>query len=151
MKRIIALLLALCMVFALAACGGDTSEADGNEAPAADEGGEAAADDTVYELVVTNHDASTSVGQQYVENVLDQVSEESGGRLKFVYYSGGSLFGAGDAVDAVRNGSADICWNATSISVGVFPIVEFVNIPLDSTIPYLLKNINKIRYIKSVQ
>ena len=139
MKKIIALLLALCMVFALVACGGDTSEADGNEAPAADEGGEAAedeggeaaADDTVYEMVVTNHDASTSVGQQYVENVLNQVSEESGGRLKFVYYSGGSLFGAGDAVDAVRNGSADICWNATSISVGVFPIVEFVNLPLN--------------------
>lgn len=117
-KRITAMLLAVVMLFSLSACGGG--------------GGDNG--DKVYELIVTNHDSSTSVGQAYVEAVLNQISEESGGRLKFVFNSGGSLFGGGEAVDAVRAGSADICWNATSITVGVFPISEFLNVDRKSVV-----------------
>lgn len=111
-KRLFAMLLA-CALFltVLCGCGG------GN-------------DNKVYTLVVTNHDSSTSVGQSYVEAMLNQIKAESNGRLDFVFNSGGSLYGGGEAVDAVRNGAADICWNATSITVGVFPIAEFLNVPL---------------------
>ncbi len=118
-KRFLSLVLVLCMAVGLAAplagCG-DSGSGD---------------KDKVYELIVTNHDAVTSVGEQYVEALLNQISEESGGRLKFSFNAGGSLFGGGEAVDAVRSGAADICWNASSITVGVFPISEFLNVPLN--------------------
>ncbi len=138
------------MVLSLAACGGsgsssskDTSSSSSaasssaasseasSEASSAEKSEAPAADGEVYNLIVTNHDSSTSVGEQYVETLFNQISEASGGRLTFTFNSGGSLFGGGESVDAVKNGAADICWNATSITVGVFPIAEFVNVPLN--------------------
>ena len=116
--KLIAMLTVAVMVLSLlAGCGGG--------------GGSSAGSDEKYTLVVTNHDASTSVGQSYVETMLNQIAEESGGRLEFVYYAGGSLYSGPEAVDAVRTGAADICWNATSITVGVFPVSEFLNVPLN--------------------
>lgn len=113
--KLIALLMASAMVMCLlAGCGGG--------------GG---SDSKVYEFVVTNHDAVTSVGESYVETVLGQIAEESNGRIKFTFNAGGSLFSGPEAVDAVRTGAADLCWNATSITVGVFPVSEFLNVPLN--------------------
>ena len=138
-KRIFCVLLAALMLLAMTACGGSNAPAESaSAAPAPAEEGSAAAaapaapaDGKVYNLIVTNHDASTSVGEQYVEDLFNQISEASGGRLTFTFNSGGSLFGGGEAVEAVRNGAADICWNATSITVGVFPVSEFCNVPLN--------------------
>ena len=150
MKKFLAILLAGIMVLGLTACGQKAAapaaeapaatEAPAKEeaapakeeaAPEATEAPAAPVDDTVYTLVVTNHDASTSVGEQYVETLFNEMSEASGGRLQFVFNAGGSLFGGGEAVAAVKDGAADICWNATSITVGVFPVSEFINVPLN--------------------
>ena len=121
--KLIAMLVVAVMVLSLfAGCGGG----GGSSA-----GGSSANSDEKFTLVVTNHDASTSVGESYVETMLNQIAEESGGRLEFVYYAGGSMFAGPEAVDAVRTGAADICWNATSITVGVFPVSEFLNVPLN--------------------
>ncbi len=122
-KRMISLLLVACMTLSLVAmtgCGGGSSDSSSS-----------GDDDTVYTLSVTNHDASTSVGEAYVEAIFNQISEASGGRLQFEFNAGGSLFSGPDAVDAVRSGAVDICWNATSITVGVFPIAEYLNVPLN--------------------
>ena len=130
-KKLIAMLLTGAMAMSLlSACGGGGG-GSGEPANPGSSGDPAKPDDKVYELIVTNHDSGTSVGEAYVETMLNQISEESGGRLKFLFYPGGSLFGGGEAVDAVRSGSADICWNATSITVGVFPVSEFLNVPLN--------------------
>lgn len=133
-KRLLALLLALAMMLSLAACSSSSSSSSDDEDTASedtsDDSSSSSDDDTVYTLYVTNHDAVTSVGEEYVETVLNEISEASGGRLQFIYYAGGSMFSGGEAVDAVRSGAADICWNATSITVGVFPISEFLNVPL---------------------
>lgn len=118
MKKIISVIMVCALALAM------LSGCSGSSQPAADSG-------KVYEFVVTNHDAVTSVGQQYVETILGKIAEESGGRIKFVYYPGGSLFGGGEAIDAVKNGSADICWDATSIVTGKFVISEFINLPLN--------------------
>ena len=112
MKKILALLLALAMCFALVACGGDTT---------ADE-------DKVYNLVVVNHDSTTSMGEKWLETLFNAISEESGGRLTFTYQAGGSLFGAAETIDAVKVGSADICWFTTGTYGGVFPVTEFINL-----------------------
>ncbi len=129
MKKILAMLLALSMMLSLAACGsGSSSSSSSSEST---ETSTTSDDTTVYTLIVTNHDSATSVGESYVETLLNQISEESGGRLQFIYNPGGSLYSGGEAVEAVRSGAADICWNATSITVGVFPISEFINVPLN--------------------
>ncbi|MBQ7977428.1 MAG: hypothetical protein IJ301_02385, partial [Clostridia bacterium] len=62
----------------------------------------------------------------YVETLFNTMSEESGGRLQFVYYPGGSLYGATEAVDAVKDGAADICWSSVSFYGGRFPVTEYI-------------------------
>lgn len=133
---LLSLVLALSLMFALAACGGGGGTTNNGGDTTTNNGGDTTtnsggSDNKTYTIVVTNHDSSTSVGQQYVETVLGQIAEESGGRLNFSFSSGGSLFASGEAVAAVRDGSADICWNSTSITNGVFPISEFINLPLN--------------------
>ncbi len=82
-----------------------------------------------YQLIVQNHDPATSICGQYVEAWGSKVEKESKGQIKFVYYHGGSLVGAGGSVDAVVNGTADLCWSAAGIYSGQFPISEFILLP----------------------
>lgn len=148
MKRKISMILAiamvLCLCLSLAACGNSSSSSSsGTESASsgsntADTGSSSSSDSTVvesqytdtYTLIFTNHDSSTSVGEAYCETVLQEISDACGGRIEFQFNPGGSLFGGGEAVEAVRSGLADLCWNATSITVGVFPISEYLNVPL---------------------
>lgn len=108
MILVAAIVLSLCLCFA--GCGDNSGKA--------------------VQLIVSNHDSSTSIGESYVENLLNEISEKTGGKVVFQYNPGGSLYGGGEAVDAVRKGSADICWNAASITVGVFPVSEFLSLPM---------------------
>ena len=115
MKKITATVLCLALAIALlAGCGSGTGK--GKE-------------DEVYTLSVTTHDAATSLGVQFMNDFFNQITEASGGRLQFTISSGGSLFGAADAVEAVRNGAADICWQSTSMNAGIFPLSEIINVP----------------------
>lgn len=132
-KKLIAILLAAVLCAGLLAGCGSTPTSGGNTgAPVSDNPGTsapAADDGKTYNFVVINHDSSTSMGQHYVETLFNTISEETGGRVTFTYYPGGSLFGATEAIDAVKDGSADICWSITSFFGGVFPISEFINLP----------------------
>ena len=122
-KKVLALLIVLLMVVSLAACGGGgggTSTPNG--------GGD---DGKVYNLIVQNHDPATSICGQYVEAWGKKVSEASNGRIQFTYYHGGSLVSAAESVEAVKNGTADMCWSAASIYSGQFPISEGVMLPLN--------------------
>jgi TRAP-type C4-dicarboxylate transport system substrate-binding protein len=132
MRRKIAWLLAVVIGFGLVTltgCGAAHTGADpGAAAVSADV--EASSGSKVYELIVQNHDPATSICGQYVEAWGRTVEDASGGRIRFVYYHGGSLVGADDSVNAVLNGTADICWSAASIYSGQFPISEFIQLPL---------------------
>lgn len=131
MKKILALILALAMCFALVACGGkaDDKQPDESKKPGTSQTDKTdKTDDKVYELVVVNHDAVTSMGELYVETLFNAIAAESNGRLKFTYQAGGSLFGAAETIDAVKVGSADICWATTGTYGGVFPLSEFINL-----------------------
>lgn len=130
MKKTIAFMLSLVMCFTLlTACGGNNSGSNnsgGNNSGSNNSG--SGSDDTVYTLTVVNHDSSTSMGEAFLETLFNAISEESGGRLKFEYYPGGSWFGATETIDAVKAGSADICWFTTGSYGGVFPVSEFINL-----------------------
>ncbi|MCC8076831.1 MAG: TRAP transporter substrate-binding protein DctP [Oscillospiraceae bacterium] len=133
-KKFIALFLcaALC-VLALAGCGSSssttstTTNSDTSSGTRSDSAS-TASDDTVYTFTVVNHDSINSMGELWVETLLGAISEESGGRLQFNYYAGGSMYGATETIDAVKDGAADICWFTNGSYGGVFPISEFVNV-----------------------
>jgi hypothetical protein len=57
-----------------------------------------------YTLMVANHDAATSMCELYVETICNMMSEESGGRLQFVFNPGGSLLGGTETIDGVKDG-----------------------------------------------
>ena len=78
-----------------------------------------------YNLIVVNHDASTSMCEEYIETLCNQISEASEGRITFTFNPGGSLLGATETMDGVKDGMADICWSCTSFFGGRFPISEF--------------------------
>jgi len=158
MKKILALLLALVMCLALfAGCGGGAKpapaaeepaaeapaaeepaeEAPAAEEPAAEEPAEEAAapggfdvdpDGPTFDLVVVNHDASTSMCELYVETLCNQITEATNGRVTFTFNPGGSLLGAMETMDGVKDGMADICWSCTSFFGGRFPVSEFINL-----------------------
>ncbi len=131
MKKTIALILSLVMCFTLlAACSNDSgdSNANNNSSNNSSNNNNSSSDDTVYTLTVVNHDSSTSMCEEFLETLFNAISEESGGRLKFEYYPGGSWFGATETIDAVKAGSADICWFTTGSYGGVFPVSEFINL-----------------------
>ena len=81
-----------------------------------------------YTLYVANHDATTSMCEAYIETLCNMINQESGGRIAFVYNPGGSLLGAMETIDGVKDGTADICWSCTSFFSGRFPVSEFINL-----------------------
>jgi TRAP-type C4-dicarboxylate transport system substrate-binding protein len=84
-----------------------------------------------FTFTVQNHDPATSIGGQYLEAWCGKIKEVSGGRIDFVYYHGGSLVGAADAVDAVENGTADIIWTALNLFAGKFSVAESILVPMN--------------------
>ena len=135
MKKTIALMLSLVMCFTLlTACSSNSSGSNnsGSNNSGSNNSGSnnsgSGSDDTVYTLTVVNHDSSTSMCEEFLETLFNAISEESGGRLKFEYYPGGSWFGATETIDAVKAGSADFCWFTTGSYGGVFPVSEFINL-----------------------
>ena len=138
MKKTIAMILCLTLCLALfAGCGGSGGSTNANSGSSAANSGSTSAgaaattasDGKVYEMTVVNHDSINSMGEKWLETLLNTIAEESGGRLKFNYYAGGSMYGATETLDAVKDGAADICWYTTGTYGGVFPLSEFVNMP----------------------
>lgn len=137
MKKILACILALAMLFTLAACGSSSSSTTSTSGSSSDSSSSAAStdasagsDDTVYELIVQNHDPSSSICAQFIEDWGSLVTEASDGRIQFVYYHGGSLGGATETVDMVKNGQADIGWTSSSINVGRMPTSDGIALPM---------------------
>lgn len=150
MRKILALGMASAMAVSLAACGSSSSTSstsstaesstttESSTASESSTSGSSTAgtvtidpNDGTYNLVFTNHDATTSVGEQFCETFLNQIADASDGHITVEYNAGGSLYGGGEAVDQVENGGADLCWNATSITTGRFLVSEYISVPLN--------------------
>lgn len=103
LKKILALLLALCMVFAMVACGGSEEPAAEGEEPAAE-----TTDDTVYEIKVNWENGPDNFMVQNWTEWLDKVEEASGGRLKATYYYTNTLLDGNAEMQQLEAGIADI-------------------------------------------
>lgn len=129
MKKLIALLLALCMLFALCACGADStpaaepdsSAASGSEAPttsAADDNDKT--DDEVYTVSIQfSFPEESATG---AKNVMAAIEEASGGRIQFEVYYSYSYVDAGDVVDALETNQLDIAALMPTEHASVFPL-----------------------------
>ena len=121
MKKLIALFLALCMVFALCACGAK------DDAPAAQAGSQAAADpaapvnsDEVYTVSIQFSFPEESADG--AKQVMSAIEEASGGRIQFEVYYSYSYVDAGDLVDALETNQLDIAGLMPTEHASVFPL-----------------------------
>lgn len=109
MKKVIALILALVMVFALAACGNQAAPA-ASTAPAADNGSAASADGDItqgkklnikwYAVLPDNHPTIMAYA-----DIFAQIAEETNGRINFEMTSGGILGTEQEGFDMIRDGT----------------------------------------------
>lgn len=136
MKKLIALLLALVMVFALAACGStedtsaDAADTTSTDAPAdtadtADNGTETTAEYPVMTLNVScSYNESETSGQQ-LAYFADYVTEKSGGNITFNIYWGATFCTAAEDLEYVSNGSVDMTLLSNAQYTAVLPLTNF--------------------------
>ena len=114
-KKILALLLALVMAFALAACSSGTGDAGNSDAGTSDTGSsDAGNSDTgnasgeTIELTFSMHDPLTSNNGIFYENWAKQISEATNGGVNITIFGSGTLASGTDVVDMVSAGAVDI-------------------------------------------
>ena len=112
-KKICALLLALVMVFSLAACG--------------EKGG---SDDKVYELTVSMHDGSQTLKGRYMQEWADNLKEATNGRLDITVVAGGALASSDTVVEAMETGVCDIAMVYTTKYDALFRLTNGVALPM---------------------
>ncbi len=106
------------LVSILAGCGGSDDTSDSSD------------DSTVYRLSLTFHDSSEAVKTKFVQAWADEVYEATDGRVEITVYAGGTLASSTDALDAVKQGTADIGVCFTSFFPDQFPLTEVVSLPM---------------------
>jgi len=101
MKRILALALALIMVFCLTACGGSTgTNAPKADAPAADTG-------KTYTIRIGHSDTTTNLIHVSLEHFKAAVEEKSGGRVKVELFAAEQLGSNAEMSEAIEMGNLD--------------------------------------------
>ncbi len=144
MKKLTALLLALAMVFALAACGsGNASTPSDNAAPAdstpanetetpddtapedAADVGDVANDPAVTLSVASSFTANELVGQ-YWNYFKEDVEALSGGSITLELYLGGTLCGADEELAMLTNGSIDLMMTFTPSNAFALPCISTI-------------------------
>jgi len=124
MKKFLALLLALAMIFALAACGAKAEEPAAKESaaeePAAKEPAAEEPEDTTnewgydvsaadpIEIVFACPNGATNIETIYSEKWMEAVTERSEGKITFDYTNGGALGGYAELLDGVNMGVYDM-------------------------------------------
>ena len=125
MKKVIALILALAMVFALAACGGSTSAAPAAEAKT--DGAAAPAAEPVV-LTFAAHFSNTIKLGETISKAKEILEEKSGGTMTLDMYFNEALMKQSDTFVGVGQGIADIAYipsqNLSDVDMaGIFKIL----------------------------
>jgi len=135
MKKIIALVLALVMVLALAACGDKAPETPATPADPADPSTPAAPaepvdDGKVYTIDIDFPNPETASAFKALKDWEAYCEEKSNGRLDINIYSGGALGSLFDCVSNCESGVTDGFWSGVTIYPGVFPATEVMALPM---------------------
>ena len=127
-KTYVAMLLVIVLVVLMV---GLSSCAKGTDAKQ-DTGKQGSSQEKVYEFILTCQDPATSHTANFINDWAAKITEESGGRIKFVMYYGGSLGSISEVVDMVLNHNADICWTGSGMgaNAGRFPYTDVIALPI---------------------
>ena len=138
MKKLISLFLAAVMLFALAACGGArpapaasaapevSASADNSEAAASNEG---FAEEPSVILKMAEHNGEGTFHAAILEELANQVYQESKGRIKIELFHGGVLGAVTEGLTMLDTGVCDIVWTSTAFFANQFPYTEFTDLP----------------------
>ena len=73
--------------------------------------------------------AGTPYAIAYCDNLLDKITERSGGSIKFEVYPAGQLFGVENTLEMVGSGTADIGFTITAYHAGKLPLCTGLELP----------------------
>jgi len=153
MKKFLALLLALIMVFALAACGSSAAPAPAAEPKAEEaapaEAAEAPADDTVYTLKfyhIFADEASGGHESLWINKAIAEVEEKSGGRLKIDCVPAGVMGSEEELIPQVFAGTVDMSLSGPSVwgTVGNIDAIGW------SELPYVVDNYSQMNALGEI-
>lgn len=125
MKKILSLVLALGMIFSLAACSGGSPSVSQTPESTSPESQPPIADDTTYNLKM----AMTSTSMAFAADFADLVAEATNGRVTVNIVDSQSLGGATDCLDMVREGTLDLLMLPAAQTAGEFPVSDIVQVP----------------------
>ena len=123
MKRLIAILIVLCMVFAFIGC---SSNVENGES-----GSSAYANLKPVELIGADSTGKGAAGQIFGEYVAKRVSEITGGKLTIDYHPNGDLGGDADLIRQMQANDIQlvVCQTAPTVSfipeMAVFDLIKF--------------------------
>ena len=151
MKKILALALALCMVFALCACGQQAAPAAAPAAPAAAPAeapaAEAApADDTVYELNIYHTFSATGHEEMWFQKAAEEIAKQTNGKVVVKTAPDGVMGGEDEVNPQVYAGVLDMSLSGPSVWGG--------NCGVDaigwSELPYVVDNYDEMTALSKV-
>ena len=137
-KRILSLTLALAMVLALAACGGNSNQlaSTGTQDTSNTSGGSDASGGEITDSYNWTVSSGLAVGSSWDLGLLrfaELLDERSGGKIKLTVHSGGTLGSAKETLEGVQMGSIDfIVESSASLS-------NFTDAMSVFDLPYLFK------------
>lgn len=106
MKRVLAVLLAMMMMAALVACGGDKGSSGGSTGGST--GGESTSKEETYIWRIGHNNADTHQWQVNLLKLVDLAAEKSGGRLVIETYPNSQLGDDTAMAEMIRNGNLDM-------------------------------------------
>ncbi|MDR1028401.1 MAG: TRAP transporter substrate-binding protein [Clostridiales Family XIII bacterium] len=132
-KKFLCIAMALCLIFALAACGGGNKDAD-TDADATDTGDttEASSDfdgAPTFDLKIAHPQpdgSSTDLGYRKFAELMEEYTE---GTVKATIYPAGSLVSSAEAVEGLRNGTIDIAQISSGDAATVIPALNLIEVP----------------------
>lgn len=100
-------------------------------------------------LRITGHNPEATEGMRALKRFAERVTQATGGRVQFDLFFGGSLAKAGEEMDALKRGLADVGWLGYGFHPAEFPLGNYTSmVPFNPTDPELFQKIQEELYAK---